>query len=283
MIVIRVWGGIGNQLFQYVFGEYLRHRFAQIVKYDDGSFDGVELLRKRELDILDTEIMYDATYAFSRCRGLKNRVLRTIFQLNPQKHLIIEGRSSLPNKFKKNHLYYFQGYWQTSEYYEWLKQNVPGFEIKAKYVPQELQKWKGMIAASSESVSVHIRRGDYFLPHNINTYGVCTKDYYHNALKYILTTFSGAKFFVFTDDIDWVRNNINFPTDSTIVPNHEISQFAYIELMSCCKHHIISNSSFSWWGAVLNEQNGAMVITPNKWTLVSDKSIALSDWIKMKV
>ena len=89
-----------------------------------------------------------------------------------------------------------------------------------------------------------------------------------------------AKFFVFTDDIDRVQNNINLPIDSVIIPNYNIPQFSYIDLMSQCKHHIISNSSFSWWGAVLNEQNNAIVISPDKWTFTSAATIALNRWIK---
>lgn len=92
---------------------------------------------------------------------------------------------------------------------------------------------------------------------------------------------TGAKFFVFTDEIEWTKDHLCFDKDVVIVPNYEISQFAYIELMSLCKHHIISNSSFSWWGAVLNEQDKATLICPSKWTLTSEKTIALDKWMKL--
>jgi len=281
MIVIRVWGGIGNQLFQYVFGEYLHYKYGQIVKYDDGSFYGVDTLRKRELDMLNAKIEYDSSYSFSRCRGVKNRILRTIFQLHPKHHLIIEGRTTLPTSYHKNHIYYFQGYWQSIEYYEWLKKHVPNFALEAKYVPQELKGLKNMMDSCVQSLSVHVRRGDYFSKKNIGVYGVCTETYDHKALTSILGNNSEIKVFVFTDDIGWVIKNLVLPNDVVIVQNYEIPQFAYVELMSHCKHHIISNSSFSWWGAVLNSQKGAIVISPDKWTLTSSHTISLNKWIKM--
>ena len=138
-----------------------------------------------------------------------------------------------------------------------------------------------MIESCPQSASIHIRRGDYFSPKNVSVYGVCTEDYYHKAIGLIKNKELKVRFFVFTDDIEWVKEHIQLDDDMLIVPNYDISQFAYIELMSLCKHHIISNSSFSWWGAVLNEQDDATVICPSKWTLTSDKTIALDKWMKL--
>lgn len=281
MVIIRIWGGIGNQLFQYVFGEYLRYRYNLEVKYDDGSYNSVDTLRKRELDILDAEIDYDSSYSFSQCRGIKNRILRTIFNLTPKRHLIIENSKDIPITFKENHIYYFQGYWQSIKYYRWLKANVPNFKLNSKEKIKAIRNYMNMIEMYNESVSLHIRRGDYFSPQNIKVYGVCTKDYYCNALNYIYGILDKVKVFVFSDDIEWVHNNINLPDDAVIISNYDIPQFMYIELMSHCKHHILSNSSFSWWGAVLKEHDNSIVISPNKWTLTSKHTLSLDKWIKI--
>ena len=94
MIIVKIWGGIGNQLFQYVFGQYLHYRFGQVVYYDNNSYYTVDKLRKSELDALSNydEIVYDNRCSFSRFRGVKNRILRFAFQAHPRHHYIGEGK-----------------------------------------------------------------------------------------------------------------------------------------------------------------------------------------------
>ena len=280
MIIVKIWGGIGNQLFQYVFGQYLRYRYNQEVLYDDNSFLSTDKLRERELDALDTTITWDKHCRFSKYRGIKGRLLRYCYQLLP-KHHYVGLDEIIPQRIKDNEEYFFQAYWQDSKYYQWLVANVPSFKLQSKSFPKELNAKRTQIESCPQSVSVHIRRGDYFSPENISVYGVCTEEYFERAASLMKKEVPGVRFFVFTDDIEWVRRHIQLDDDAVIVPNYEISQFAYIELMSLCKHHIISNSSFSWWGAVLNEQGGARVICPSKWTLTSDESIALDNWVKL--
>lgn len=280
MIIVKIWGGIGNQLFQYVLGQYLHYCYHQEVKYDDNSFVSTDKLRKRELDAIDSVITWDNHCSFSKYRGIKGRFLRYCYQLLP-KHHYIGINEKIPKRLYDNNEYFFQAYWQDYKYYKWLIDNVPSFKVRSKNFPKELNEIKTMIESCPQSASIHIRRGDYFSPENVSVYGVCTEDYYHKAISLIKNKESKVRFFVFTDDIEWVKENIQLDDNMFIVPNYDISQFAYIELMSLCRHHIISNSSFSWWGAVLNEQNGAMVICPSKWTLTSDKTIALKKWMKL--
>ena len=146
----------------------------------------------------------------------------------------------------------------------------------------ELKNFDSTISSAKESVSLHVRRGDYFTPQNVGIYGVCDVDYYEKSLSYITKDNNEKEIFVFSDDIDWVKKNIHFRTPYTIVPNYDVPQFVYIELMSKCKHHIISNSSFSWWGAVINESEEGVVINPSRWRNDVDRSPALSKWIKIK-
>lgn len=280
MIIVKVWGGIGNQLFQYVFGQYLKYKFKQEVFYDNNSFITNDKLRKPELYAIDAEIAYDNRCNFSKYRGIKNRVLRYLFQINPRHHFITEN-SELPKYFNLSELYFFQGYWQDIKYYDWLCNNVPSFSISSNDWPLVLQNLRNCILSEQDSVSIHIRRGDYFKPENVKVYGVCDADYFHNSIAYIKKVVPTPRLYVFTDDIDWVKGNIELPTNSVIVPNYDISQFAYIELMSLCKHHIISNSSFSWWGAVINVNQEGVVVSPAKWTLTSSQTIALEKWHKI--
>ncbi len=279
MIIVKLWGGIGNQLFQFVFGQYLKYRHNIEVQYDINSYCSVDKLRKPELDALDVTIKYDNSCLFSRYRGVKERVLRWAYQLIPQHHFINEGRV-LPETFEKGHTYFMYGYWQKGDYYKWLKENVADFGIRLKEMPVELLTIAKTIEASKESVSIHVRRGDYFQPRFEKIYGVCDKNYFEKALSVVNERKGNVRVFLFSDDLEWVKNNIDLPADTVYVPNYTISQLAYILLMSMCKHHIISNSSFSWWGAVLSEQNG-IVIAPSRWTLTSDSTIALNEWIKI--
>lgn len=281
MLIVKVWGGIGNQLFQYVFGQYLHYKTGLEVYYDDSSYVSNDKLRNSELRALDTEIRFNNDCTFSRYRGVKNRLLRFLFQLNSHHHFIQEFKDEIPDEFNSSHIYFFQGYWQDIKYYEWLSNNVPNFVLRAKTVPEELKNIETAIMRGKESVSIHIRRGDYFAPENVGIYGVCDVNYYEKALSQITKGKRDMEVFVFSDDIEWVQKNIHFKVPYTIVPNYDVSQFAYIELMSKCTHHIISNSSFSWWGAILNEKKDSLVISPSKWTLTSDKTIALDKWIKI--
>ena len=281
MIIVKVWGGIGNQLFQYVFGQYLHHKSGQDVYYDDGAYISNDKLRNSELNAIDATIVFKNECIFSRYRGVKNRLLKFFFQLHPYHHLVSEGQGAITEVYNPSHLYFFQGYWQDFKYYKWLMDNVPSFKLQLKAMPSELEEIQGLIRKSCSSVSIHIRRGDYFTPKYVKLYGVCDATYYEKALDYLITKNPELNVFVFTDDIEWVKKNIHFKVPYTIVPNYDVSQFAYIELMSKCTHHIISNSSFSWWGAVINESENAIVISPSKWKLNTYKTIALEKWIKM--
>lgn len=133
MIIVKIWGGIGNQIFQYVFGQYLKFKYNTEVWYDDNSYLSTDKLRKRELEALDTEIQYNNSCLFSKYRGVKNRIFRFAFQLSPKHHFIQEG-STLPQKYIPGHIYFFQGYWQDIKYYDWLRNNVHSFCIKSKVV-----------------------------------------------------------------------------------------------------------------------------------------------------
>ena len=281
MIIVKVWGGIGNQLFQYVFGQYLHHRTGQEVFYDDSSYLSTDKLRDSELRALDNVILFNNDCIFSRYRGVKNRLLRIMFQLNPRHHFIAEFKNEIPDHFNSSHIYFFQGYWQDIMYYDWLKENVPYFKLRAKDIPEKLKNVELSIIKAKESVSLHVRRGDYFTSQNVGVYGVCDVGYYEKSLQYIYENNKDIEVFVFSDDIEWVQNNICFPQPCHIVPNYDVPQFVYIELMSKCKHHIISNSSFSWWGAVINDEKEGDVICPSKWKLNTDKTIALDKWKKI--
>ena len=120
---------------------------------------------------------------------------------------------------------------------------------------------------NSNSISIHIRRGDYMSPENYNMYGcIATPTYYKKAIKVIEEKVENPTFFVFSNDMDWVKKNIQINSRVFYIDiNSGNGSYKDMQLMSNCKHNIIANSSFSWWGAWLNENKNKIVIAPKKW------------------
>lgn len=110
--------------------------------------------------------------------------------------------------------------------------------------------------------------------------GICTIDYYKEAVGYVKKAVSNAMFYVFTDDYDWVSNNLNFFSYKIIDWNNG-SSYLDMYLMSRCKHNIIANSTFSWWGAFLNQNPDKIVVCPKKWYNDKYSSLSLDEWIRL--
>lgn len=273
MIIIRLWGGVGNQLFQYSFGEYLRLNTNHEIYYDVSSFGNSDKLREFQILILNNSLPLKNVY-FSKYRGVRNRFFRFLFSIKNK--FITEDRFNQEELSDLNRTYYLQGYWQNIKYINGGDLYKPKNET-----PAEIEDLIRKINLSHNPVSMHIRRGDYFTSKHIDVYGVCDVDYFKKSLSLINEKIKEVTIFIFSDDINWVKNNIELSDNMMIIPNYEVNQFWYIYLMSLCHHNIISNSSFSWWGAFLNMNPEKIVISPSKWTLDSDKTLALSEWIKI--
>jgi hypothetical protein len=137
---------------------------------------------------------------------------------------------------------------------------------------------------STQSISIHVRRGDYVSNTTAAQHGVCGLDYYRRAVEYMLARLQSAHFFVFSDDPVWTRENLVLPGDATYVQhNVATSAFQDLRLMSLCKHHIVANSSFSWWGAWLNPGANKLVVCPKQW-FVDDRdtsSLSPANWERL--
>lgn len=282
MIIVRIWGGIGNQLFEYVFGCYLKEKYNCDVYYDLNTFGKVDKTRSFELDIIadNLQIVETNRYFFSKYRGIKNRLLRFCFMLRNK--YINENNFEESKVVNTNSKIYLEGYWQTAFYASKLSKPLDYYFTPKQPIPFELKEYYEAIDSDNNSVSLHVRRGDYFMPHNIATYGVCTKAYYSKAIEYLNSELNSIKLYIFTDDELWVKENISTSVESVMVKSFtNLNDYWYIYLMSKCRHNIISNSSFSWWGAFLNNNPQKIVVSPDKWTLKSEETIALDNWIKI--
>ncbi len=140
---------------------------------------------------------------------------------------------------------------------------------------------------SVNSVSLHIRRTDFKNTKSNTTHGICSLEYYGEAVKFISNKLVDPHFFVFSDDINWAKENLNLPYKLTFISgNSGDKSYIDMQLMSVCKHNIIANSSFSWWGAWLNSNMNKIVIAPRMWFFNKELNIQTNDlipdeWIRM--
>jgi hypothetical protein len=170
------------------------------------------------------------------------------------------------------------GYFQSEKYFKFIRKDILNiFKFKGASDPNYLEVVRKIQA--SNSVSVHIRRGDYVLNKTANAFhGVLSIAYYKKALNHIKANVAKPKIFLFSDDPEWVRKNFSFIGRFDLVDfNRGELSYRDMELMSLCKHNIIANSSFSWWGAWLNLNKDKIVIAPKKW--LRDESVPLNDII----
>lgn len=201
---------------------------------------------------------------------------------NSLSNALILDENNLSNLYDIKRLSYFTndiyliGYWQNEQYFinirELLLEKFIPIDLCDKYFQYEK-------LITDNTVSLHIRRGDYVSEKHTNEFhGICSLDYYNSAIKY----FNNPNIMIFTDDIEWVKNNINFK-NSIIIDG--LSESENIYLMSKCTNNIIANSSFSWWGAWLNNKIDKKVISPNKWFNNIDANnnckIVPTSWIKL--
>ncbi len=161
---------------------------------------------------------------------------------------------------------YLSGYWQSEKYFKDVAEIIRT-DFSFSIPPNQLNTIVADNISNCNAVSVHVRRGDYVS--DAKTYanhGVCSIDYYRSAINLIAVHINAPEFFIFSDDMEWAKSHLrmDFPCHY-IDHNRGSDSFNDMRLMSLCQHHIIANSSFSWWAAWLNSNSDKIVIAPNKW------------------
>jgi hypothetical protein len=248
MIIINMSGGLGNQMFQYAL--YLKLKsLGKNVKLDTSLYRNADCGRNLELSIFGIDI--DEYTPFDA----KKVKFESLFK----KYTYYEDKIGIfqPEIFEFNNAV-LDGYWQNEKYFIDIKSDVQ----KAF----TFQESANNPILDGNSVSLHVRRGDYVEIENQGVYGnICTKDYYEKAIKYIMENVENPHFYLFSDDIEWVEKNI-YQDGMTIVDNNR-GDNSYLDmlLMSKCRHHIIANSTFSWWGAWLGTYEGTITVSPSRW------------------
>ena len=269
MIIVRVTGGLGNQMFQYAMYKSLEKK-GKLVKLDSKSFyetkkehNGYEL--ERIFDIKPNKPTKEDLEKFD-----ENNI-STLFKIKRKlfgdKKFVYDTKEYVFNKdvYKLKNSY-LNGYWQSIKYFEGIENDIKkDFRFKNQLDNKNLEILNEI--ENSNSISIHIRRGDYMSPENYNMYGcIATPTYYKKAIKVIEEKVENPTFFVFSNDMDWVKKNIQINSRVFYIDiNSGNGSYKDMQLLSTCKHNIIANSSFSWWGAWLNENKNKIVIAPKKW------------------
>jgi hypothetical protein len=161
---------------------------------------------------------------------------------------------------------YLDGYWQSEKYFSSIS-DVLRKELTLKDEPDAINKELAQVIAESDSVSLHIRRGDYASdPETNRIHGTCSLEFYRMAANELMKTVTAPHFFVFSDEPEWARENLEIDGLVTFVSHNAVAKdYEDLRLMSSCKHHIIANSSFSWWGAWLGNYPEKIVFAPKTW------------------
>jgi hypothetical protein len=292
MIISNLIGGLGNQMFQYAAGRALSLERGIPLRLDISDFANYELHQGFELqrvfnctaDIAnETDVRRTLGWQFmSSVRRVVSRssmaaLRRKAFVIEPHFHYW-PGIKNVPSDC------YLMGYWQSEQYFlEVATQIRKEFSFK---LPLE-QKNTEIVNQINQmnAVSLHVRRGDYVSnSKNNKTYELCSLDYYSSSIRHIAERLQNPHFIVFSDDDAWVRNNLKIDFSHQYI-NHNQGAESYndMRLMSLCKHHIIANSSFSWWGAWLNSKPDKLVIAPKNWFLDQKnvKDLLPIGWIKL--
>jgi len=266
MIVTKLQGGLGNQMFQYAIGKQIAMRN-------------------------NTELVLDTTfYNYDRKRTYelhKFNVTDKVAQLNFSHNCnVITENSQCFNEqilnIKDN--CYLSGFWQSEKYFKSIRQTIlDTFTLKA--YSDKFKEYDDMIKWNS--VSIHIRRSDYVSePHTNSFHGVCPTEYYQSAISYLDNLVDISKILIFSDDIQWAKDNLNLSAYGEQIVVEQLSNEEDMILMSKCSHNIIANSSFSWWGAWLNNVPDKIVIAPKNWfgptgSHLNTNDIYCEKWIKI--
>ena len=260
MNIVKLAGGLGNQLFQYAFGRVVQECSGNKTAYDKTWYDTTRIPpRPYVLGQFQVEV---PTSGYLKTGKVVEK--------------ISEG---IPSLYVDNK--YFQGYWQNPDLYSFklIEEFREQFHVRPQYQTAAFLELRKQVQ-SCNSVALHVRRGDYLLHPN---HLVLPLQYYQNALSYMDAMKKNTEVFVFSDDLDWCREN--FMDCHFVNLGDECLEF---DVMRSCKHFIIANSTFSWWAAYLTMN--ATVIGPKRWWRsnvngfgVYEKRMKRNDWLNISL
>ena len=279
-------------MFQYAVGRALAEQHNQPLRLDVSGFANYQLHNGFDLaHIFDGQTDLATSEDMQRVLGwraiprIRRLLLRPGLAVLRGNKFVVEphfrywaGINRVPSNV------YLTGYWQSEKYFESIEPIIRADFVFRQPMSERSQHIANEIAQSN-AISLHVRRGDYVQnAQTLATHGVCSLEYYQAAIRHTVERVVQPRFFVFSDDIAWVKENlkISFPCQY-VDHNRGTESYNDMRLMSLCQHHIIANSSFSWWGAWLNPSSDKIVIAPKRWFAkqADVRDLFPPDWITL--
>ena len=305
MIIVELKGGLGNQMFQYALARVLAHKnntqllidisaYSYPDGYDTNSID----VRLYELDVFN---VYGQTTTDKPQKKLikirKEQKLRKAASFCLCKFMNIFSDSSMPMIYERKDVgfdsslldlpdnIFLRGYFPSFKYFD-RNRDIIKKDFTFAAPPNKANQNMIDVITSVNSVSMHIRRGDYITnQRTTDKFGLCDLSYYKKAMDYISQKVESPCFFVFSNDPQWVKDNIKTDNPVTYITHNKGQKgFEDLRLISNCKHNIIANSSFSWWGAWLNDNPKKIVIAPSPVfdkLLIDDDDFIPGEWVRI--
>lgn len=268
MIIMRIKGGLGNQMFQYALGRSLSIRTGLPLVLDKRHYG-----RQREhgygLDkFRGPATLADAVHLPPAPR--EQPLAHLLWRLMRRKPRLQHEASAAfdPAIAAISGPAWLEGYFQSERYFADHADIIRADLTPASPPDAENARWLAQIADDPRAVSLHVRRGDYVRNAQFAArHGTCTPDYYARALDHVATAMGADPvIYAFSDDPDWVRDHLKLPAEIRIPGHNDASRnIEDLRLMAACRHHILANSSFSWWGAWLNPRPDKVVAAPARW------------------
>lgn len=289
MIIVRLTGGIGNQMFQYAAGCALAWRHSTELRFDLEWFDAFKLHQGLELPrVFGLELPIASTSDKRQVLGLLAETgVRRTFSWHSLRWLRTSRLAIEPHFHYWAGFHglsaetYLDGYWQSELYFASIAERIRatfGFSLPLDDCSADLAREMGEVT----SVSLHVRRGDFARDPQVNrVHGIDLSDYYRKAIEVIGQQVANPHYYVFSDEPEWVRGHLDFAAPWTVVShNRGVDSYRDMQLMSRCKHHILANSTFSWWGAWLDLKSDKIVIAPKRWFAndIDVKDLFPGDW-----
>lgn len=295
MVIVKLMGGLGNQLFQYAAAKKIaiNNKTELVIDSNTGfvndPFKREYSLNKFNIDskTLNYNLIYLKLIEFPFINYVLN-ILIKVFSIN-RLHLRESQDYCFDEKiikFKSKKNIYLEGYFQSEKYFKDIEKEILTlFEFKIKFSAKVLNLLDKI--NNSESVSIHLREYDEMFKNKTeNIYDFNRKQYYEKAILKIKKKINNPVFFIFSDNIKWAKNLINLQgfEVSYVSDRKSLTQFDDLFLIKSCKHNIIANSSFSWWGAWLNLNPNKIIISPKVWfqsNRYSYRDVVPVNWLKV--
>jgi len=296
MITVKLIGGLGNQLFQYNYARFLACQLDTTIRLDliELQRDDVKTHTNRHysLDVFPNIQVSSEESRLTRILNHRNRLIRRLGRIyNPPgfKYIKQHGLIMPCLTLDGSKDYYLDGYFVNHNHVENMRSEIMADLSNPLIINEQFYDMKQQIRETSNAVFIHARRGDYFAQALAQQFGICTAVYYKKAMvesqRYISST---CNYFVFSDDIAWAKSNLDLPSGTVFVSDGVLAPHEELLLMSVCKHGIICNSTFSWWGAWLIANDEKVIVTPSQWMGTQSMphnidDIVPSNWIKVPV